>query len=284
MHGLIDYFETIPASHRVGILGLGIALFWLLENASPLVELHRDGRQRRRHAARNLVLTELQLLVGLSFVALMLLAVRFGAEHRFGLLQRVEMPLWLEVVVALLVLDLIGAYAIHWLEHRVPLLWRFHVVHHTDREVDVTTGLRHHPVETVFRSLATIVAAVVVGAPLGVVLLYQTISVFFAHMTHANVRWSSTVDRALARIFVTPYFHKVHHHDRRPMTDANYGNIFSVWDRLFRTAIDVADPTTLRYGIDTHSEPQEHGRLGNLLLIPFQRWRQGVPDPTGPGS
>ena len=79
--------------------------------------------------------------------------------------------------------------------------------------------------------------------------------------------------RECSLVFVTPNFHKVHHHHVQPLTDTNYGNIFSIWDRLFGTAVDVDDLSTLRYGIDTHPEPREHGRLGNLLLVPFEPYR-----------
>ena len=146
----------------------------------------------------------------------------------------------------------------HWTEHHVSWLWRFHWIHHSDRDVDVTTGLRHHPGETVVRSLFTIAAVLIAGAPIGVVFLYQTISIFFAHVTHANVRVPRSIDRTLSWVFVTPNFHKVHHHDTRPLTDSNYGNIFSIWDRMFRTAADVDDLSTIRYGIDDPAREDTH--------------------------
>ena len=142
MELLIEFFETIPSSYRTGVLAGGITLFWLLESAVPLFKF--DYR-KWRHAGINLTLTALQLVVGFSFAAVLVAAADFSTAKKFGLLYLVELPLWLHVVLAVLLLDLIGAWFIHWLEHRVKWMWRFHLVHHTDTTVDVTTGLRHHP-------------------------------------------------------------------------------------------------------------------------------------------
>ena len=152
-------------------------------------------------------------------------------------------------------------------------MWKFHLIHHSDTHVDVTTGLRHHPGETVFRIVFTILAVVIVGAPMGIVMLYQSLSVLFAHITHANIRVPVKVDRTFSYLFVTPLMHKVHHHYQQPLTDTNYGNIFSIWDRLFGTYAQVPDSSALIYGIDTHMDPKENDEIGSLLAIPFQKYR-----------
>jgi sterol desaturase/sphingolipid hydroxylase (fatty acid hydroxylase superfamily) len=152
-------------------------------------------------------------------------------------------------------------------------MWKFHLVHHSDTNVDVTTGLRHHPGETVFRISFTILAVIIVGAPIGIVMLYQSLSVLFAHLTHANINMPKKLDRALSYVLVTPNMHKVHHHYVQPLTDTNYGNIFSIWDRVFGTFAYVPDHTKIVYGIDTHMKPEENSQLKNLLGIPFQPYR-----------
>ena len=108
------------------------------------------------------------------------------------------------------------------------------------------------------------------------VMLYQTISVFFAHFSHANIKMPLAVDKAFSYIFVTPHFHKIHHHYIQPHTDSNYGNIFSIWDHVFRTATSVKKMDDLVYGIDTHMKPEEHSSIKNLLMIPFQAYRPPV--------
>ena len=141
------------------------------------------------------------------------------------------------------------------------------IVHHADTHVDVTTGLRHHPVETLFRLSAQATAVAVGGIPIGVVFLYSLISIFFTQLTHANIRTPDSLDRILSWVFVTPKMHKVHHHESKPWTNTNYGNIFSIWDRLFGTFVDV-DSNKLVYGLDT-LDPQSGDRIGRMLSIPF---------------
>ena len=108
---------------------------------------------------------------------------------------------------------------------------------------------------------------------MGTVMLYQTISAFFAQLTHANIKMPVLIDKLLAGVFVTPHFHKIHHHYMLPYTDSNYGNIFSIWDHLFGTASAVKSMDELSYGLDTHMKPEEHSDIKNLLMIPFQKYR-----------
>ena len=249
----------------------GIVLFWMAEGILPLFKFEY---RKVRHAGLNLFFTLTTAIIGFGMASLLLMASDFVAANEFGLLYLVEMPLWAQVIVGVLLLDCIGAYLIHFVEHKVKWMWKFHVVHHSDTTVDVTTGLRHHPGETVFRITFTIAAVIIVGAPIGIVMIYQSLSVLFAHLTHANLIVPPKLDKALSYVFVTPNMHKVHHHYQQPLTDTNFGNIFSVWDRLFGTFAYVDDLQELKYGIDTHMDPAENDRLGNLLSIPFQEYRQ----------
>ena len=111
---------------------------------------------------------------------------------------------------------------------------------------------------------------------MGIVMLYQTISAFFAQLTHANIKMPIKFDKLLSMIIVTPHFHKIHHHFILPYTDKNYGNIFSIWDHLFGTAISVNTMTKLTYGLDTHMEEKEHSNIKNLMMIPFQKYRSPI--------
>jgi sterol desaturase/sphingolipid hydroxylase (fatty acid hydroxylase superfamily) len=153
-------------------------------------------------------------------------------------------------------------------------MWKFHLIHHTDTHVDVTTALRHHPGESVFRAVFTILAIFVAGAPIAVVFIYQTFSALFSQFNHANFRIPRSLDKALSWVIVTPDMHKVHHHYQQPLTDTNYGNIFSLWDRIFRTFAQVRSTTDIVYGIDTHMDESEHNDVKNLMAIPFQPYRK----------
>lgn len=273
MELFVEFFENIPTAFRAGLLVGGIFLFWIIEGVFPLFEF---GYKKVRHAGINLFLNGLFLAIGLAFAGLLVWSSDWVTAKGFGFLQWIEMPLWTQAIVGVLLLDFFGAYLIHWIEHKVVFMWRFHLVHHSDTTVDVTTGLRHHPGEAVFRMVFTILGVILIGAPIWIIFLYQSISALFAHLTHANINMPRKIDRALSWIFITPLMHKVHHHYTQPLTDTNYGNIFSIWDRLLGTFAQVDEMTELKYGIDTHMDPKENDNLGNLLKIPFQQYRPPV--------
>jgi sterol desaturase/sphingolipid hydroxylase (fatty acid hydroxylase superfamily) len=170
-------------------------------------------------------------------------------------------------------LDLVGAYAVHYVEHRWYPLWRFHLIHHTDTFVDTTSANRHHPGESVIRFIFTTIGVLLVGSPMWLVFAYQTLSVIFTQFNHANIVLPRKLDLVLSYFIVSPDMHKIHHHYQLPYTDSNYGNIFSIWDRLFGT-YRYKNRNELIYGIDTHSDPKENNALGNLLKIPFQPIRK----------
>lgn len=270
MESFIEFFENIPSAFRAGILIGGIFLFWIIEGVFPLFEF---GYKKVRHAGINAVLTAFFVVIGLGFAGLLLGASQWVTANNFGVLNWISMPVWLQVIVGVMLLDFFGAFLVHWVEHKVKFMWKFHLVHHSDTTVDVTTGLRHHPGEAVFRMIFTILGVIVVGAPIWIVFFYQTISAAFTHFNHANIQMPKKLDRALSLVFVTPYMHKVHHHYTQPLTDTNYGNIFAIWDRVFGTFAQVDDTKELVYGIDTHMDPKENDDVVNLLKIPFQKYR-----------
>ena len=270
MNVIIDFFADVPLVFRTSILLGGIVLFWILEGIIPLYSFNY---KKGRHAFLNLLFTTTTAIIGFGFAFLLLKSTEIVNEFQFGVIHFFELPLIVEVIISLLILDLVGAYLVHFVEHKVPWMWKFHVIHHSDKNVDVTTGLRHHPGETVFRILFTILGVYVSGASIGMVMLYQSISVLFAHITHANISLPKNFDRIISYIFVTPNMHKVHHHYKLPLTDTNYGNIFSIWDRVFGTYSYVDNSNSLVYGIDTHINDKKVDSFSDLLLIPFKKMK-----------
>lgn len=277
MEAIVNFFDNIPTEFRAGILVGGVVIFWVVEGTLPLFKFQY---KKVRHAGLNLFFTLTTAIIGFGLATVLLAASDLVSQNQFGLLHLVELPLWAQLTVGVLLMDFIGAYLAHFTEHKVRWMWKFHLVHHSDTTVDVTTGLRHHPGETVIRIGFTIVAVLLVGAPMWVIMVYQSLSVLFAHITHANIKMPRALDRVLSLIFVTPLMHKVHHHYQQPLTDTNYGNIFSVWDRLFGTFAQVDDTKGLIYGVDTHMKPEENDKMSNLLSIPFQPYR--VPEDLTP--
>ena len=184
------------------------------------------------------------------FAFLLVFAADWTNENNFGVIHLVNSTTLVSLILGLLVLDLIGAYLPHLVQHKVKLLWYIHIVHHTDHNVDTTTANRHHPFESVVRFIFTFIGIFISGAPIGLVLMYQSISVIASQFNHANIQISNKVDKLLSYIIVSPNMHKVHHHFKLPYTDSNYGNIFSIWDRLFGTFMEL-DKGKIKYGVDT---------------------------------
>lgn len=270
MTEIISYFSSIPSSHRSLILVGGIALFWLIENAFPLFNFNY---KKWHHAGINIFLTLTTIVINFLLAFILLQSANWTITNQFGILQWLPpMSLWLYTLVGLLLLDLIGAYLVHLIEHKTKMLWRFHLIHHTDTWIDTTTANRHHPGESVIRFAFTTLGVLMVGSPMWMVFVYQTLSVIASQFNHANIAIPEKWDRILSYFIVSPNMHKVHHHYQLPYTDSNYGNIFSIWDRLFGTFMALPKEKIV-YGVDTHMKMEEHNQLKNLLKIPFQKQR-----------
>lgn len=268
MNDIIAYFSTIPSSHRSLILVGGITFFWLLENAFPLFNF---TYKKWQHAGINIFMTFTTIVVNFCLAFILLKTADWTIANNFGILQWLpEMSLWIYAFIGLLLLDLIGAYLVHLVEHKTKFLWRFHLIHHTDTWIDTTTANRHHPGESVIRFTFTAVGVLIIGSPMWLVFLYQTLSVVATQFNHANISLPKKVDTILSYFIVSPDMHKVHHHHVLPYTDSNYGNIFSIWDRLFGTFMTLPKEEII-YGIDTYPHPEDHNELKSLLKIPFQK-------------
>lgn len=267
MNEIISYFSSIPSSHRSLILVAGITIFWMIENAYPLFKFNY---KKWHHAGINIFLTLTTIIVNFLLAFILLKTADWTINNNFGILQWLpKMYILLYTLIGLLLLDLIGAYLVHLVEHKVKFLWRFHLIHHTDTWIDTTTANRHHPGESIIRFAFTAIGVFIIGSPMWMVFLYQTLSVIATQFNHANIALPKKVDTLLSYFIVSPDMHKVHHHHVMPYTDSNYGNIFSIWDRLFGTFRTLPKEEII-YGIDSHPNPTEHNNLKNLLKIPFQ--------------
>ena len=267
MNAIIDYFSTIPSLHRGLILAGGIAFFWLLESVKPLFSFKY---KKWNHAGINIFFTITTIIVNFVMAFILLMTAEWAVQNKFGILQWLpEINIWVFTIIGLLLLDLIGAYLAHLVQHKTKWMWRFHLIHHTDTWIDTTTANRHHPGESVIRFVFTTLGVLVVGSPMWLFFLYQSMSVVFSQFNHANIALPKKVDTWISYIIVSPDMHKVHHHYVLPYTDSNYGNIFSIWDRLFGTFTTLKNDQII-YGVDTHMQPEEHNSLKNLLKIPFQ--------------
>lgn len=276
MESILNYFETIPSLHRAIILVGGLTLFWILEGIVPLFG---NTYKKWKHAAPNIFFTLTTILVNLPLAFLLLKSADWVAINNFGILNWLpEMPLWLYVLLGVFLIDCIGAYLPHLVEHKTKLLWKVHLVHHTDHNVDTTTANRHHPLESVIRYVFTLLGIFIIGTPIAIVMLYQSLSVVATQFNHANIKLPKKIDDILSYVIVSPDMHKVHHHYKLPYTDSNYGNIFSVWDRLFGTYMKL-ETNKIIYGVDVFPDEKENSDVINLLKQPFQKYRQPTSTP-----
>lgn len=206
----------------------------------------------------------------------------FVESQGWGLLQTLDLPFWLSVLVALVVLDF-TVWAQHVMFHAVPALWRLHRMHHADLDFDLTTGLRFHPLELVlsFGIKATVIVAL--GAPAIAVLCFEVILNSLALFNHANVRIPTAVDRVLRWVIVTPDFHRVHHSWYPHETNSNFGFNLSLWDRLLGTYVpqpqDGHEGMTI--GLNQFRDPGWE-RLDKLLIQPFVGPADSYPLNRGP--
>jgi sterol desaturase/sphingolipid hydroxylase (fatty acid hydroxylase superfamily) len=266
MDRFIEFWTNISSAQRVGILMGGMVFFWLLEGYYPMFLFKF---KRLKHAGVNLVFLGTTIFLNLLFATFTVGVCAFVTEHHFGLLNWLHWPLWIEWILGLFLMDFFGQYLPHRMMHKIKFMWKFHMVHHSDTKVDVTTGTRHHPGEWLLRESTAILGILLVGVPIGLYFLYRGCAALFTHFNHANVRVPLWLDKPISWIFVSPNMHKAHHHYKRPLTDTNYSNIFSLWDRMFGTFAYV-DPRELRYGLDVLDDTTDES-LGYQFKIPFDK-------------
>jgi len=198
-------------------------------------------------------------------------AALLASERGWGLLNNVALPHWLSIAVSMVLLDVISYFA-HRIFHAVAVLWRFHQVHHADLDLDLSTGLRFHPLESLAFAAINIAVVLMLGLPAAAVLAFETLVSATNLFTHGNVRLPFTLDRVLRLFVVTPDMHRVHHSVLAVEGNANFGNTVPLWDRLFGTyrAQPVAGHEAMTIGLPEFRDSRS-GVLFWMLAHPFSR-------------
>lgn len=278
---LVQYFETLEQHpiQRMAFLVGGLLFFWIIEGAIPLLNLSYK-KTKLQHAAVNFGFTLIHLVIHTFLALLIVLLSDWCLQQRFGLVYWLNAGIGITILISFLTLDFFGGWLVHITEHKVPFLWRFHVIHHADNNVDVTTGLRHHPGESVVRGLFFFMGIFVSGAPMYAVMIFQTILIIATAFTHANISLPKWLDTAVSYVLISPNMHKVHHHWKQPYTDSNYGAILSIWDRLLGT-FKKLDPTQIRYGLDRYYPNEKDEDFMALMKSPFKKQESKSPANTG---
>lgn len=266
MTDALDYLGWTKAGVTIALL----TLLWCWETWRPFFG-QREGRLPHGVCNLALALTNTLLLAGTFGFATTFVA-RWTAANEIGLLHALALPEAFRWLAALVLLDA-WMYAWHRANHALPLLWRFHRVHHSDAHMDVTTATRFHLGEHVGAASLRLGLIVVLGLDIWHVIAYETLVIAVTQFHHADISLGR-FDRWLRWLVVTPDMHKVHHSDWRPETDSNYSTVFSFWDRLAGTFRSKRDPAAIHFGLEEFAAPRWQ-RWWGLWQMPFV-------DPNGP--
>lgn len=252
-------------------LGIFVGVFLLLASLEAFAPRRVLTQRKGKRWMANLTLTALNtLLVRVTVGALAVQAALIAQERQWGVLTLLALPLWVQGVLSVLVLDF-AIYVQHVLAHALPVFWRLHMVHHTDRDLDVTTGLRFHPLEIVVSMLYKAAVVLVLGAPPGAVLVFEVLLNATAQFNHSNLRLPEACERWVRYVLVTPDVHRIHHSVVAAETQTNFGFSVPWWDRLCGTYLDQpAQPhSRMALGIAGDQCTQPLQAL-QLLRLPWQ--------------
>ena len=241
----------------------------LLETAVPLFAPPTTLPSRRK---ANLLMTAQVFLFTLGLTTAAGVAAAVVPFPSSGLLAGSGLPTGAQLLFGVVVLDFAYGYAAHRTLHAWPSLWRFHRVHHSDPFVDVTTSYRTHPVEIVWRHVWLFLAAWAVGVPAAALGIFRVASAVNGVLEHANIRVRPGVDALVSWVWVTPNMHKIHHSRVRAETDSNYGNLFTLHDRLLGTFVPTSRAGTVHYGLDDVA-PAEVRSFATLVALPWRMRR-----------
>jgi len=252
-------------------LGFFFGVFGLMALAEILAPRRKlvDGKLMRWASNLGLVAANV-IILRLLFPTAALGMALIAQEKGFGLLPSSGLPYGVQVVLAVIAMDL-AIYLQHVMFHAVPLLWRLHRVHHADLDFDVTTGARFHPIEIVLSMLIKLGVVALLGAPVLAVIAFEVLLNATAMFNHSNVRVPIALDRGLRLLVVTPDMHRVHHSTAIDEANTNFGFNLPWWDRLFATYRDQPREghEGMTIGIRTFHDPPRCDRLPGMLAMPF---------------
>jgi sterol desaturase/sphingolipid hydroxylase (fatty acid hydroxylase superfamily) len=262
---------TEPLSSTLVSAGSVLAAMTVVAVVEAAIPLRIRGKWNADHLAPNLAMTLITLGSNILIALPLVTVLAWLQKNNLGVMSSLAVPPLLATAIGIVLLDF-AAYVGHVTMHRVPLLWRFHRVHHSDPTLDVTTALRQHPGETLIRHAFMAGCAIGLGVDPRTLAIYRTWQAINALLEHANISLPTWLDHLLAFVVVSPNMHKVHHSRVEEFTNTNYGNIFSFFDRMFFSFTPVRCAREIPYGLDGYDDPTTQ-RTTSLLVLPF----------TGPG-
>ena len=268
MPHLVSFLSHSSPLTEAIIFSLIFFACWNIENIAGLLGDYRKWN----HAFLNskFIITGLPPQIGMG--VLFVTTISWTTNNHFGILHHLPYmhhPLIL-FLMSFILLDL-GEYIYHVIMHKSKRLWMFHAVHHSDNIVDVSTTLREHPGEAIIRNLFTLLWIFLSGAIFWTLLLRQLIQLVSNLLAHMNYRLPEKLDALAGLLFITPNLHQVHHHYQQPYTDCNYGDVLSIWDRLFGTFCKLPYEDIV-FGVDVYMDKKVNSKYLLLIKMPFGKY------------
>jgi sterol desaturase/sphingolipid hydroxylase (fatty acid hydroxylase superfamily) len=254
-----DFFELGKDGAHLALFVAIFLIFWNIENIYGVTKDYKKWSHDKTNYLFIIPGGILQAILGFVFVKIIL----FENSIHFGIAKFDDFT---QIVLVFVVLDF-TYYIYHFLMHKLKAVWKFHAVHHSDTVLNVSTSLREHPMETIIRLTQYLGCACLMGPSFWIISLHQVVQVASKIVIHSNYRLPDRIDKYVSMIFITPNMHHVHHHFTRPYTDSNYGDLFSIWDRMFGTFTYLSAKDVV-FGLDT-VEPTDSLRFKSLVNIDF---------------
>ena len=258
----IDKLLAIDSNYI--IIGL-IALFFSMEQ---ILDTSIKFNKKAKHLFHNFLFYVVFFLANILWATALVFSIGWLNDNQVGLFYIIQLPVWAKLILGIAIFDFVS-YWFHRIAHKVPLLWRFHRVHHSDTRMDATTYFRGHPVEIFFWfGVSNIVAAGLFGIDLLALGFYYFVLTPFLIIEHTNLRFPKWLDKTVGLVFVTPNLHKVHHEQDQYYTDSNFSDIFILWDRFFGT-FKQKPMEQIKFGLTEFDEPQKQ-TFWYLMISPFK--------------
>ena len=248
-------------------LSVTYILLFTIEQYQPYF---KNRQQHALHSSRNLLLAFINAIISSLFLVFLISHVTaWTLQNNHGLLNQVNLPDLASFAIAILLIDF-WQYIWHRANHIIPLLWKFHCVHHSDKEMDASTGLRFHPIEIIYSHLIRIAIIPLAGIQLEHLLIYEIILLPIILFHHSNINLDEKLDKAIRIITVTPHMHRLHHSDIREETDSNYSSVFSIWDRIFHSFTMRPIEKNFNLGLGRRFNDSQWNSFKGMMLIPFK--------------
>lgn len=246
----------------IGLLGLFFTLEQILR--SPF-----SFKKRGAHLFQNILFQLVLTVLNIFFISVLVYCIEWLNTNQIGLLFWIEFPFWIKLIISIALYDF-TTYWIHRASHKIPVLWRFHRVHHSDTTMDSSTSFRFHPLEIIFiYQSGNILTAAVFGTDVISMAMYYFIVYIFFFLEHSNLNYPKWLNKTFGIIFVMPDHHRVHHHQEQQFTDSNFADIFIIWDRIFVT-FKLIPTEQIKYGLKEFEQEEKQTFL-YLIKSPFKK-------------